>query len=123
MANPQTSRTVVVLSRGARLCLMAAALLLIFAWYVLYSGIQRPTAGGNNFPFLCGNGAHPPTDSFPKAACGYENRNRQYQAIAYGLGAAVVGLGGLLTFGSTSRQERARQDAELDEGAGTSDVS
>ena len=86
---------------------MVAGLALVLAWYVLYSGIQLPS-GPTNIFFLCGNGAHPPTDNFPKTVCGNANKNRQEQAIAYGLAAAVIGFGGLLAFGSTSRQERAR---------------
>lgn len=118
MAIRETSRTVLVLSKGSKLCLMGAALLLVLAWYALFSGIQRPGSAGNNFPFLCGSGAHPPTDAFPKAACGYENRNRRDQAIGYAVAAIILGGGGVLTFGSSGRQEQPLVDPAAVSGTG-----
>ena len=58
--------------------------------------------------------AQTPTDSFPKAACGYENKNRQDQGIAYVAAAVIVGLGGVLTFGSSSRREQALQGSSAE---------
>lgn len=111
MSTAEPTRTVHVLSTGARICLMIAGLLLVLAGYVFFSGIQRTIPGGNGFPFLCGSAASPPTEDFPKSACGYENQNRQYEAAAYVVSALIIGGGGLLTFGSSSRQEL-REDTQ-----------
>lgn len=108
----QTSRTVHVLSHGSKLCLMAAGLFLVLAGYVFFSGIQRTSSTANHAPFLCQSAAHPPTEAFPKSACGYLNQNRRYQALSYVVAALIVGGGGILTFGSTSREELSEQRAD-----------
>lgn len=108
----ETSRTVHVLSHGSKLCLMAAGLLLVLAGYVFLSGIQRSSSTADQAPFLCQSAANPPTEAFPKSACGYLNRNRRYQAISYVVAALIVGGGGVMTFGSTSREELGGQPAD-----------
>ena len=79
---------------------MGSALLIVLAAYVYFSGIQRTSPGSSNY-FLCGSGANPPQEAFPKAVCGYLNHNRVYQALAYIAAAVILAAGGLWTFTAT----------------------
>jgi hypothetical protein len=106
-------RTVFVLTRGARGCLLIALLLLVLGAYRMVAPIDLQTAQGPMF--ACGSGLRPPTDEFQKNVCGRLSQGRQVEAGFLAGGALIVAIGGLLVFGSSRREERARIAAEDDE--------
>jgi hypothetical protein len=104
-----TSRTVFVLSRGARGCLLLGALMLVFGAYLLVSPIDIQSREGPMF--ACGSGLQPPTEAFQKNVCGRLSQQRQTEAAFLGVGAIVIAVGGLLVFGSSRREERVYETA------------
>lgn len=105
-------RTVFVLSRGARACLLLGVLLLLFGVYKLVTPIDIQSPQGPMF--ACGSGIRPPTDQFQKNVCGRLAERQQVQAGFLAGGALVVAAGGVLVFGSFRREERARVASEED---------
>lgn len=103
-------RTVFVLSRGARACLLIALLLLVAAAFRLVDPIDIQTSQGPMFS--CGSGLRPPSEAFQKNVCGRLSQGRQIEAGFLAGGALVVALGGLLVFGSSRRDEHARHSAD-----------
>ncbi len=100
------SRTVLVVSTGARICITVALLLLLAAAYLFWSPLEKPTKEG--IPFGCSSAANPPTDPFQKKVCGKINQRRQMQAGSLVVAAVIVGAGGVLTYGASRRVEHAR---------------
>lgn len=107
-AGRQSERIVLSLSRGLKVSLTVAALLLAAATFSLFTGLQIP--GQDNFPFLCGSALNPPTEAFPKSACGYLNRNQQLKVGWLAASALIVAVGGALSFGVNRRTELSRAD-------------
>jgi hypothetical protein len=107
-----TSRTVFVLTRGARGCLLLATLVLLLGAYLLVSPIDIQSPQGPMF--ACGSGLQPPTDQFQKNVCGRLNERRQVQAGFLGGAAVILAVGGLLVFGSSRREERAHEPVEVE---------
>lgn len=106
---PAATRTVFVLTRGARLCLLLAVLMLMFAAYLLFAPIDIQTPAGPMFN--CGSAARPPGEVFQKNSCGRLNQDRQLQ-VAFITGAAVVtAVGGLFVFGASRRTEAVDETA------------
>jgi hypothetical protein len=105
-------RTVFVLTRGARACLLIALLLLVLAAFRMVAPIDIQTSQGPMF--ACGSGLRPPTEAFQKNVCGRLSQGRQVEAGFLAGGAVIVALGGLLVFGSSRRDERARLAADDD---------
>jgi hypothetical protein len=103
-------RTVFVLSRGARACLLLGLLLVILGIYKLLTPIDIQSPQGPMF--ACGSGLRPPTDQFQKNVCGRLAERQQVQAGFLAGGALVVAAGGLLVFGSSRREERATVASE-----------
>jgi hypothetical protein len=103
-------RTVFVLTRGARACLLVGLLLLVLAAYRMVAPIDIQSPQGPMF--ACGSGLRPPTDQFQKNVCGRLSEHRQLDAGFLAGGALIVAAGGLLVFGSSRREERTRAAAE-----------
>jgi hypothetical protein len=103
-------RTVFVLTRGARACLLVGLLLLVLAAYRMVAPIDIQSPQGPMF--ACGSGLRPPTDQFQKNVCGRLSEHRQLDAGFLAGGALVVAVGGLVVFGSSRRQERTGAAAE-----------
>ncbi len=103
-------RTVFVLNRGARACLLLGVLLLLLAVYVLVTPIDAQSPQGPMF--ACGSGLRPPTDQFQKNICGRLAERQQVQAGFLAGGALIVAVGGVLVFGSSRREERAAAATE-----------
>jgi hypothetical protein len=103
-------RTVFMLTRGARVCLLTALLLLVLAAYRMVSPIDIQSPQGPMF--ACGSGLRPPADPFQKNVCGRLSERRQLDAAFLAGGALIIAVGGLLIFGSSRREERARAAAE-----------
>jgi hypothetical protein len=99
-------RTVFVLSRGARACLLLGLLLLVLGVYTLVTPIDIQSPQGPMF--ACGSGLRPPTDQFQKNVCGRLAQRQQVQAGFLAGGALIVAAGGLLIFGSNRREELAQ---------------
>jgi hypothetical protein len=99
-------RTVFVLTRGARACLLLGLLLLVLGVYKMVAPIDIQSPQGPMF--ACGSGLRPPTDQFQKNVCGRLAERQQVQAGFLAGGALIVAGGGLLVFGSSRREERAR---------------
>jgi hypothetical protein len=114
----QQTRTVLTVNRGAKLCLLVAALLLLFAAYLFFVPLDIQTQEGPMFN--CGSAARPPTAAFPKTVCGRLSQTAQLRAGFAAGGAVVTALGGLLVFGVTRRTAHVdpaagrRRDADLD---------
>ena len=98
------NRTVFVLSRGARACMLIGALMLVFAAYLFFSPVDIQSREGPMF--ACGSGARPPTDAFQKNVCGRLSQQRQMEAAFLAGAAVLTAAGGLLVFGSSRREER-----------------
>jgi hypothetical protein len=99
-------RSVIVISVGARICIMLALLLVVLAAYLFWSPLEKPTKEG--IPFGCSTAANPPTEQFPRTVCGQTNKRRQLQAASVLIAAVIVGVGGVLTFGASRRLEQMR---------------
>jgi hypothetical protein len=99
-------RTVFVLTRGARACLLLGLLLVVCGIYKLVTPIDIQSPQGPMF--ACGSGIRPPTDQFQKNVCGRLAERQQVQAGFLAGGAIIVVAGGVLVFGSSRREERAR---------------
>jgi hypothetical protein len=107
---PPAGRTVFVLTRGARACLLLGLLLLVLAAYRMVAPIDIQSPQGPMF--ACGSGLRPPTDQFQKNVCGRLSEHRQLEAGFLAGGALILAAGGLLVFGSFRREERGRAVAE-----------
>jgi hypothetical protein len=103
-------RTVFVLSRGARACLLLGLLLLVLGVYKMVTPIDIQSPQGPMF--ACGSGLRPPSDQFQKNVCGRLAERQQVQAGFLAGGALIVAAGGVLVFGSSRREERARVATE-----------
>ena len=103
-------RTVFVLSRGARACLLLGLLLLVLGVYKMVTPIDIQSPQGPMF--ACGSGLRPPSDQFQKNVCGRLAERQQVQAGFLVGGALIVAAGGLLVFGSSRREEVARGATE-----------
>jgi hypothetical protein len=98
-------RTVFVLTRGARACLLLGLLSLVLGVYVLVTPIDIQSPQG---PMVaCGSGWRSPSDQFHKNVCGRLVQRQQVQAGFLAGGALIVAAGGVLVFGSSRREERA----------------
>ena len=87
---------------GTRICLLLAALTLLFTVYLLVSPLERATSQGP--PFDCGTAAAPASGTFARAVCGDINLRRQLQSGAFGVAAIVLAGGGWLAFGPAWRR-------------------
>jgi hypothetical protein len=103
---PTRSRRVLMVSTGARVCIMLGLLLVVVAAYLFWSPLEKPTKEG--IPFGCSSAANSPSDPFQRKVCGKLNERRQMQAGGFLLAAVIVGVGGVLTFGSSRTVEHAR---------------
>lgn len=101
----QAQRVVLSLSRGLKVSLTLGALLFAAAAFSLFVGLEKP--GKDGFPFLCGTALRPPTEAFPKSACGYLNRNQQLRVGWLAASGMIVVLGGAASFGMSRRTETA----------------
>jgi hypothetical protein len=106
--SPRT-RSILVVSTGARICILLGLLLLVVSGYLFWSPLEKPTKEG--IPFGCSSAANPPTEQFPKTVCGKINQRRQMQAGSFLIAAIIVGAGGVLTFGSSRTEEHPRPAA------------
>jgi len=88
-------------------------LLLVLGLYKIVMPIEIQSPQGPMF--ACGSGLHPPTDQFQKNVCGRLPERQQVQAGFLAGAALIVAAGGVLVFGLSRREERARvatEDAE-----------
>ena len=107
------TRTVFVLNRGARLCLLLAALTLVFAGWLLFSPIDIQSREGPMFN--CGSAARPPSELFQRNVCGRLAQGRQIET-GFAAGAALImAVGGLFVFGASRRTEEVRVDLDEDD--------
>ena len=101
-SNLPTTRTVTSLTRGSKLAVLLALLLLIWTLFLLLSPIFR--TDGNKSAVDCGTLVNPPTTKFVEGLCGTTNDQRLAQTVAVGAAALLVGIGGVMTFGVTRRE-------------------
>ncbi|HVQ91780.1 MAG TPA: hypothetical protein VMU51_12150 [Mycobacteriales bacterium] len=107
------TRTVFVLNRGARLCLLLAVLMMAFAGWLLFAPIDIQSREGPMFN--CGSAARPPSEVFQRNVCGRLAQGRQIET-GFAAGAALItGIGGLFVFGASRRTEEVRVDPADDE--------
>lgn len=107
------TRTVFVLNRGARLCLLVAALMMVLAGWLLFSPIDIQSREGPMFN--CGSGARPPSEVFQRNVCGRLAQGRQIEA-GFAAGAALItAAGGLFVFGASRRTEEVRPEPDEDD--------
>ena len=112
MSEPKyQTRVVVAPSRGTKLCLMAALLILGVGVYVLVVPLDKPTTQGA--AFRCGSAVAPESGDFARSVCGGINQSHLMLAALLGFSALVVGLIGLWAFGTDRRtQSRVVEDAD-----------
>ena len=107
------TRTVFVLNRGARLCLLIAALLLVFAGWLLFSPIDIQSREGPMFN--CGSAIRPPVDTFQRNVCGRLAQGRQLETGFVAGAGLITAVGGLFVFGAARRTEQVRAEADEDD--------
>jgi hypothetical protein len=110
------SRTVFILNRGGRVCLLIAVLMLLFGAYVFFKPLDIPSPDGPMFN--CGSAVHPPREQFAKNVCGRIATDHQMQAGFLAGGAVIVALGGLVAFGASRRTEQVRDEVDAGPGHG-----
>lgn len=114
------TRSVYILSTGAKVCLLLAAMACVLAAYFYWVPITVLSSSGGTFG--CQSAANPPTEDFPMNVCGDLNSVNQTRALMLMLSAALLaGLGSWL-FGVERRSEsrkRERPADGADEPAGT----
>lgn len=103
----EARRTVASPTTGARVCLMVAVLLILWAVYFMIAPIQVIAANGRQFD--CGTAVAGPTSKFATGICGSANSGNSKKALLLGAGAIVVGVGGFLTFGVDRREQSVRR--------------
>jgi hypothetical protein len=106
------TREVVGLSRGARIGVLLALLLVVAALFFLFVPLEKASSTGQ--PFRCGTAASPEHGDFPDAVCGGLSSRFRLGAGALGVAALVVGAGGIWAFGTVRRVERRQPDVEDD---------
>lgn len=93
-----------VLSTGAKISFIIAALLALLAAYFYLVPVSLTASDGKLFG--CGSAANPPTEQFPVAICGSLAQVNMYRT-SFLLGAALlVGVSGYALFGARSQTER-----------------
>ncbi len=113
-ARPQERRAVVAMTTGAKLSVLVALLLVVFMAFLMLSPISRsdPTSKAVD----CGTVLNPPPTDFVRGLCGQANDMRLAQTVGVGAAALIVGIGGIMTFGTTRREDLARgSDARADD--------
>jgi hypothetical protein len=110
------SRTVFVLNRGGRVCLLIAVLMLMFGAYLFFKPLDIPSPDGPMF--TCGSAVHPPKDQFAKNVCGRIAADHQMQAGFMAGAGVIVAVGGLVAFGASRRTEQVRDDVDPGPGRG-----
>jgi hypothetical protein len=105
-------REVVSLTRGARACVLVAALLLLAAVFLLFAPIEKNTSTGQAFG--CGSALNPAQGAFPEAVCGKRAQTVRLRAGTLTASALIVGLGGVWTFGVNRRTQRRRIETDYD---------
>jgi hypothetical protein len=106
------TREVVGLSKGARIAVLVALLLLVAALFFLFVPLEKGSSTGQ--PFRCGTAASPEHGDFPDAVCGGLSTRFRLGAGALGVAAVVVGAGGVWAFGTVRRVER-RQPPDVED--------
>jgi hypothetical protein len=96
-------RVASVPSRGARLCLLIAALFVVACGYALLAPVRVPTSSGRLFD--CGNAVNGPETTLGTSICGTANDSAAFRAGGLGVAALVVGVGGFLVFGLERREQ------------------
>lgn len=104
------SRPSTQLRLGTQVCLILAALLLLFGIYQLIVPINMPTQQG---VFGCGTGLKPPTESFAVGVCQDLASIQQLRAAFLGAAALLLGILGFTFFGA-DRVARAPREDEID---------
>lgn len=110
-AGPQEKRAVVAMTTGAKLSVLVALLLVVFMAFLMLSPISRsdPTSKAVD----CGSVLNPPPTDFVRGLCGQANDMRLAQTVAVGAAALIIGVGGIMTFG-TARRENLAGESERD---------
>lgn len=103
MVDYPTHRSVVSLRLGARIGMVIAALMLVFAGFRLFAPVDITGRGG--LQFKCGSVIHPPSGSLQIATCGGAVDRERMIAIFTGIGAVVVAAGSIYAFGTNRRRE------------------
>jgi hypothetical protein len=91
------------MTTGAKLSVLAALLLLVFMVFLMLSPVIRPD--GSNKVIDCGTLVNPPPTDFIRGLCGQANDMRLAQTLAIGASALLIGVGGVLTFGASRRED------------------
>ena len=99
-----TQRTVLTLRLGARLGLVAAALVLVFAAYHVWTPIDITGSGG--VQFNCGSVIDPPAGVFQVGNCGTIVDRQRMIVIFSGIAAVVIAAGSVYAFGLDRRREQ-----------------
>jgi hypothetical protein len=101
------SRRPVWATVGALVFVVIGLAMLVPAVHTATAPVLLPTASGP--PFDCGTAVQPPTKPFPVRVCGAQTRLAQQQAVAWGVAAVIVGVGGPVAFLVPTRGRRPRR--------------
>jgi hypothetical protein len=107
-SRPQERRAVVAMTTGAKLSVLAALLLVVFMAFLMLSPISRADTSAKTVD--CGTVLNPPPTDFVRGLCGQANDMRLAQTVAVGAAALIVGVGGIMTFGTTRRENLVPDD-------------
>ncbi len=109
----QDRRAVIAMTTGAKLAVLGALLLVVFMAFLMLSPISRTDSSSKTVD--CGTVLNPPPTDFVRGLCGQANDMRLAQTVAVGAAALLVGVGGIMTFGTTRREHVAPEDLDQDD--------
>lgn len=103
MVDHVVQRRGVSLKLGARIGLVLAVLMLVFAAFHLWAPVDITGRGGLQFD--CGSVIDPPSGPLQVANCGRVVDRQRMIVIFTGIGALVVAAGSIYAFGMNRRRE------------------
>jgi hypothetical protein len=98
-------------------CLLVAALFVVLAGYFVMAPVQVQAGTGKTFD--CGTAINGPKTEFARGLCGAAGDVNVGRAVASGVAALVVAVGGLVAFGFDRREDRIRSERPSDAPVGS----
>ena len=90
------------LKLGARIGMVIAALMLVFAGFHLWAPVDIRGQGG--LQFKCGSVLNPPSGALQVVTCGGVVERERMKVVFTGIGALVVAVGSVYAFGTNRRR-------------------
>lgn len=104
MVDYPAHRSVLSLNVGARIGVVIAALMLVFAGFHLWAPVDITGRGGAQFN--CGSVINPPSGTLQVATCGSVIDRQRMIVVFTAIGALVLAVGSIYAFGTGRRHAR-----------------